>query len=222
MKSSTSTCNQNQEQMELDNDEDNNDWIDHAEEEECDNVPKRQLIAQSDWTNLESTFDDADGQTTTGKPYDPFDSIIEAVNMLDAQEYRECTTPKYKVFQRNKAKGLILICHTSFEPKLDKNGRSKLVPKPVKDRTCFFRVQARYNKKNRCLINGNSRNKGTGPINLVHSCVNPSNIQTAESNNDSISTQRKRNSKIAVQEQCGTQMQNHSKGKYEQSTKHVR
>ena len=51
-------------QMELDNDEDDHDWIDDDEEEECDNVPKRQLIAQSDWTNLESTFDDADGQTT--------------------------------------------------------------------------------------------------------------------------------------------------------------
>ena len=30
----------------------------------------------ADWTNSNSANDDAEGQISTGKPYDPFDSII--------------------------------------------------------------------------------------------------------------------------------------------------
>ena len=81
------------------NDDDGNEdeWQDTEEEdEELDLVPKRQLIAQSDWTNSESANDDAEGQISTGKPYDPFDSIIEAVNLHDTRQFRECTAPKYK------------------------------------------------------------------------------------------------------------------------------
>lgn len=212
--------------MEGDEGDDDDDWQDDdVEGEEEEQVPKRSLVAQSDWTHSGSSEDDdADGQTATGNPYDPYNSIIVAVNVHDTKKYRDCTAPKYKVAHRNKAKGLLLMCHTCFEQRIGTNGIKRWVLKQRKFWTCFFRVQARYTKKSKCLISGNSRNRGAGPINLMHTCATPTLIQEAEHNNATIDTQRKRNTKTKVLQGEGgsVQMENHSKGTHESSSKHVR
>jgi hypothetical protein len=174
--------------------------------------PINNLVFGSKWIMNHSNEDDAHGQLITGKNRNGFDAIIAALHERDVEDFPQSTTPHFKQAYRDSEKGLLLLCFSNFELKV---GAKKYTVKPVSQHKCHFRVQADRN----CVIRGNTRANGPGPINLEHSC------ETAKAISESVQAgtipilQRKRNAKLGSGESI--QLAKYSAGNKADSSKHV-
>ena len=196
------------------------------------------LVSGSQWT-VDDSNNDANGQAHARKPSHPYDRIIAEANRIDVEQFPDCTTPHFKVATRDASSkgflfawncyiyyeklhyacthtGLTLLCHTSFEKK---DGSKKWTVKNINEITCHFRIQA----NTLCVIHGNTRNKGPGPINLEHSCSTAQFIQQSadvEASTGAVhKVQRTRNMKLSSIKSA--QIDNYSVGSKQDSAKHV-